>query len=248
MRRLLFPPVTAFLVCALLWPMPLPVIGQYIFHGFTATGNTGATFTFVGAAKGNCSLATCSISYSPVNGNALCVSYGSTVSGATTAGGYDNGSSLYTTTVTDQTYNSSILWGQSCTCSVAGSPTAIGVALSGAPLAAAIIAVEYSYTGACIAASSVTSSLGSGTGTTITAGSLTTSTTNMLISGILLQVGLEQAVTPGTSYNDRDDEGFSGANTLTVLDRIVSSTGTYTANGTVGSGPTGWAAYTTGLP
>jgi hypothetical protein len=37
MRRLLFPPLTALVAVLLLWRMPLPATGQYIFHGFTSS-------------------------------------------------------------------------------------------------------------------------------------------------------------------------------------------------------------------
>lgn len=81
-----------------------------------------------------------------------------------------------------------------------------------------------------------------GSGTAWNPGSITTTGANaLIISCSKGGAGADNTSTPAASYNELYDFGFGTGDFLTLLYRIVSSTGTYTASGTW-SGSSTWAA------
>jgi hypothetical protein len=220
-------------------------------EGYTplvATGG-GATFTFVAATKSpsDCTSLPCTVSYSPTAGHFVKVDfYGKASSGdAGTLAGYDNIGNTYATAVSDNAvFGTQQLLGEFYICSESAGVTTIGVNGSGwAGISALVVIVsDYSYSGGTCAIDQ-TSSLASGSGTSVAAGSVTTTQPNELVTGFIAQSNQTQIITPTSPYVDRDDVATGAGFTLSSLDHIVSSTGTYALAGMVASSAA-YAGYT----
>lgn len=117
---------------------------------------------------------------------------------------------------------------------ITGGNLTITVSISGT-FAITVFATEYS--GADTTAPFDVQATTSGTSTTPDSGSATTTAANEILAGMLSVSGATSAFTPGTGYTRRGN-----AETLGIWeDQIVSSTGSYSANGTLSSSQ-GWVA------
>lgn len=210
-----------------------------------AHSTSGSTFTYVNSAGNNCGAGatTCAATISPTFGHAIIVDF---VIGAAvltpTFTVTDSGSSTYTLAknATGTLGDHSIV-AEYYNCSIPGGITSIGLtSIVGSTAGTEVIVREYSYTGTC--AIDQTSSVTTGTGTTITSGSLTTTATHELISAPFWQSNQSQAVTGTGSYVSRIDIG-NGSMTISGMDRMVTATGSFAPTGTVGASAT-WVAFT----
>jgi len=216
--------------------------------GFGSGG--GATYTYVGTAKNAVgafsSVTPLNISYSATAGNLLVVDYFFGASGTLSGATYkatDNNSDTFSTAYNDTTsVGGGQNFGEYYLCVASSGITTVGLSATGGTgnVEANAIVREYSYTGGTCSLDQV-SSVGTGTGTTFTAGSITPTVSNSLVSTFFHQ-NVSQACSASGAFTARNDIG-DGADGLCTLDDIVSSNATLSGTAAV-SGSASYYGYT----
>ena len=190
---------------------------------------------FVGTNKNNAGGSSVTVTYTATSGNLLRVGIWTNATSGTPSVS-DNGAaggSTYAQAVWDITSVAGKLFGEYYTCVAASGITSETVNI-GSPVGLTnlqVIVLEYSYSGG-VCNLGTPSTAGTGTGTTFTAGSITTATPHALIAGIFKQ-NASQALSNSSPYTARSDIGDGGTG-FGMVDDIVSVTGTYAAKAAVG--------------
>lgn len=224
-------------------------IAQSVSYSGTPTGS-GAVYTYVGTGKSSngafSSVTPVNVTYSATAGNLLIVDYffgaSGTLSGAT-INGNDSNSDSFSTAYNDTTsVGGGQSFGEYYLCVASSGITSVGLKATGGTgsVEANVIVREYSYTGGTCALDQV-SSVGTGTGTTFTAGSITPTVTHSLVSAFFHQ-NVSQAASSSSPFTARNDIG-DGAAGLAVADDIVSTNAAISGKAAV-SGSATYFGYT----
>lgn len=212
-------------------------------------GGSGHVFTFVSSAGfgSSCTTSPCNITLSISSGNFVRIDYLVAVTGGSPAVTcIDSGGDTFTKTIEDSSSVASRIWGE-CYVAAATSSTTVGISISGGTFSAMLLATQHSYTGTGAVTVDQAAAIGSCTAsctTTITGGSLTTTANNELIAGPIFQTNASQAVTGAGGYTNHGNDQGNGSQTISTVDRSVTTTGSYAISATVSSAPV-WYAYTT---
>ena len=202
------------------------------------TINAGAssdTIAYVNGGTGNAGSGSCPITYSPTASNQIYV--GAAVNNAsstvTVADNATGGSSTYTQEVLDGTSVSGFTMALFFAPSVKSGATTITVSFSGGGSNACALT---EYSGQAAGLIDHVSSINTVTGTSFSAGTVTTTIAHSLIESVFLNSTDEETAAATGVYNIRQGAGSTGGPsgfTVLLYDTIPTTTGTYGATGTV---------------
>lgn len=214
------------------------------------TGSVGgATYTYVGTAKNSTNVffngGSLSVSYTATAGHFYRVDFFVGAGGSLSGGTYaatDNQGDSFSTAKLDTTSISGEAFGEFYLCSASAGVTSFSLTTTATGTGSAnAIVTDYTRTGSGGCAIDQISTVGTGTGVSFTAGSITPTINNSLI-GTFFRQNVSQAVSSASPFTARSDIG-DGADGLGVLDYSATSNATISGLAAV-SGSATYYGYT----